>query len=267
MQADLTTPIDLGQSQDTYFTFLVRENTAPLMPSQLSSSNRTLALQFLNASGVNQFDFTLRGFQHQIAIQSQADISGQDVFAGGFASDTTYLVVGKLSGNGTAANTMQASLFASGAVVGNFTTPGFQWMLSAQGSAGYNPIITDIQFSNPSAANYTVSNVWIGSGAALIPLTLTSHGDFNQDGIVNSADYAVWRNTMGQSGSALAADGNGNWQVDAGDLTVWRAYFGQAVSVGGGGEFLGAPVPEPSSYGMFLLAAAVLIMRRAARSR
>ncbi len=31
MQADLATNIDLGQNQDTYVTFLVRENTAPLI--------------------------------------------------------------------------------------------------------------------------------------------------------------------------------------------------------------------------------------------
>ena len=38
----------------------------------------------------------------------------------GFGADTTYLFVGKIAGNGAGANTMQASLFASGASVGNF---------------------------------------------------------------------------------------------------------------------------------------------------
>ena len=63
MQADLTSNIDLGQNADTYFTFLVRENTSSLSASQLASSNRTLSLDFLNSSGGTEFDFVLRGLQ------------------------------------------------------------------------------------------------------------------------------------------------------------------------------------------------------------
>ena len=33
-------------------------------------------------------------------------------------------------------------------------------------------------------------------------------GDYNLDGIVDAADYVVWRKTLGQSGTDLAADGN-----------------------------------------------------------
>jgi hypothetical protein len=51
-------------------------------------------------------------------------------------------------------------------VVGNFSDPNFSWMLTALGSGGYNPSITDLQFTSRAEANYTVSNVWIGSGLA-----------------------------------------------------------------------------------------------------
>ena len=81
---------------------------------------------------------------------------------GGLTSNATYFVVGKLSGNGAGANRMQASLFPNGAFVTDFTLPGFQWMLTALGSASYNPLITDIQFVSLLEGNYTVSNVWIG---------------------------------------------------------------------------------------------------------
>jgi hypothetical protein len=256
MQADLAANIDLGQDEETYVTFLVRENTAPLLPSQLSSSNRTFTLEFLNSAGVNQFDFALRGVPGQIAIESQADASGQDVAAGGFASNTTYLFVGKISGNGSGANTMQASLFVNGATVANFTDPSFQWMLTAQSSSGFNPVITDLQFTSQSVANYTVSNVWIGTADTILPPTLTSQGDFNHDGVVDATDYVVWRKSMGQSGSALAADGNGNYLVDAGDLNSWRAHFGQSVSAGAGSG-VGMPnsVPEPAGFVLALVAA------------
>jgi hypothetical protein len=169
MQADITTNIDTSQNQDTYVKFLVRENTAPLTASQLASSNRTLSLDFLNSSGASQFDIAFRGLTHQFWIDSVADATGQDVSAAGFASDTLYMLIAKISGNGSGANTMYTSLFAVGDTIGNFTDAGFQWMLTAQGSASFNPTITGIQFTSNAGANYTVSNVWIGSAATMLP--------------------------------------------------------------------------------------------------
>jgi GH18 family chitinase len=269
MQADLSANIDLSQNQDTYVTFLVRENTSPLSPAQLASSNRTLSLDFLDSTGATQFDFALHGLQQQFAIDSVADAMGQDVSASGFAANSTYLFVGKISGNGAGANTIYASLFASGAVVANFTDPNFQWMLSALGSATYNPVITDLQFTSRAEANYTVSNVWIGNAATILPPTLTSQGDFNHDGVVDAIDYVVWRKTLGQSGANLAADGNGNYQVDAGDLGTWRAYMGQTVAgVGSGAVDSATAVPEPCCR--LLLVSAILIFvpyRSYARNR
>ena len=169
MQADLTTPIDLGQNQESYFTFVVRENTAALSASQLASSNRTLSLEFLDGSGVDQFDISFRGLQQEFSILSEADATGQDVATNGFGSNITYLVVGKIAGNGSGANKIFASLFPNGSSVGDFTNPAFAWMLMAQGSAGYNPLITDLQFTSASEASFTVSNIWIGTGASMIP--------------------------------------------------------------------------------------------------
>jgi hypothetical protein len=254
MQADLATSIDLGQNQDTYVTFLVRENTAGLSAAQLASSNRTLSLDFLDSAGASQFDFAFRGLQQQFAIDSVADVTGQDVSAGGFSANNTYLFVGKISGNGSGATTMYASLFASGAVVADFADPSFQWMLTAQGSPGFDPLITGLQFTSQSVANYSVSNIWIGTAAAILPPTLTSQGDFNHDGQVDASDYLVWRKTIDQSGATLSADGNGNYLIDSGDLYTWRAHFGLAVS--GIGTALGSAstVPEPG-YQVLLISA------------
>jgi hypothetical protein len=138
-----------------------------LSAAQLASSNRTLSLEFLNSTGAVQFDFALRGQQQQFAIDSIADATGQDVAGGGFTSNATYLLVGKISGNGSGANKLQASLFPTGSVVGNFSDPSFAWMLTAFGSGGYNPSITDLQFASRADGNFTVSNVWIGSASAL----------------------------------------------------------------------------------------------------
>ena len=37
------------------------------------------------------------------------------------------------------------------------------------------------------------------------------------------------RNTLGQTATRLAADGNNNGQIDYGDYIVWRGHFGQSV--------------------------------------
>ncbi len=57
-------------------------------------------------------------------------------------------------------------------------------------------------------------------------------GDYNANGIVDAADYVVWRNTLNQVGVGLAADGNGNYTIDSGDLAVWRLHFGQTAAPG-----------------------------------
>jgi hypothetical protein len=167
MRVDLASPVDLGQGPDVFFTFLVRENASLLSASQLASSNRTLSLEFLNSLGADQFDFTIRGLQQQLSIQSQADAAGEDVSTGGFGSNTAYLIVGKIAGNGLSASTMQASFFANGALVGDFTAPGFQWMLTAQGSPGFDPVITQMQFTSLFESNFTVSNVWFGTAGTI----------------------------------------------------------------------------------------------------
>ncbi|HEX2473433.1 MAG TPA: hypothetical protein VHK01_01730, partial [Lacipirellulaceae bacterium] len=90
----------------------------------------------------------------------------------------------------------------------------------------------------------------------------TLPGDYNQNGVVDAADYVVWRNTFGERGLGLAADGNGNNKIDAGDYDVWRAHFGSTA------DLLSTRVPEPSALLLLLTAAlaplAICRPRRAA---
>lgn len=55
-------------------------------------------------------------------------------------------------------------------------------------------------------------------------------GDYNADGVVDAADYTVWRATQGDTGSGLAADGSGNGVVDEADFIVWRSNYGSGVT-------------------------------------
>ena len=87
-------------------------------------------------------------------------------------------------------------------------------------------------------------------------------GDYNGDGMVDSADYALYRNNLGQDASVFAAgsrDPNATGNVNADDLAFWIANFGASQPAA-----LGA-VPEPGAA--ILLAAALsgcLIGRRRA---
>ncbi len=57
-------------------------------------------------------------------------------------------------------------------------------------------------------------------------------GDFNSDGVVNLADYTIWRNNLGApTEDPISNHGNGVDGVDAGDYQVWKDNFGNTYSL------------------------------------
>ncbi len=86
--------------------------------------------------------------------------------------------------------------------------------------------------------------------SAVAPLMLLE-GDYNSDGMVDAADFTVWRDSLGQSGSGLEADGNEDGVIGQDDYDVWRTNFGNIAGSGSGIEPRG--VPEPVSVVMVLL--------------
>lgn len=82
-------------------------------------------------------------------------------------------------------------------------------------------------------------------------------GDFNSDGIVDAADYTVWRDSNGTSVTAgTQADGNGDGVINAADYQVWVGNYGTdyALQFGGNSFSTATAVPEPSSFIMLISA-------------
>jgi autotransporter-associated beta strand protein len=76
----------------------------------------------------------------------------------------------------------------------------------------------------------TAGMLALDSGSITVPTIDNSvQGDYNHDHQVNAGDYAVWRDTFGQSGANLAADGNGDGTVNQLDYDVWNTNFGATM--------------------------------------
>ena len=79
-------------------------------------------------------------------------------------------------------------------------------------------------------------------------------GDYNNNGIVDAADYILWRNN-GPLMNEVVDPGI----VTAGDYTAWRARFG---NTSGSGSVAAGSVPEPASFVLFGLAVGLFGMCR-----
>ena len=82
-------------------------------------------------------------------------------------------------------------------------------------------------------------------------------GDFNNNGVVDAADYTRWRDTLG-SNNALPNDNGLSTPIGEAHYDLWKANFGNT----GSGS---AAVPEPATLTLVLLAALTGIVRTRCR--
>jgi len=94
------------------------------------------------------------------------------------------------------------------------------------------------------------------AGACIVP----GSGDYNGNGVVDAADYTLWRDTLG-SQLDLCADGNGDGTVDEADYVFWNDRFGNVI--GTGSE---AAVPEPTAGWLITTGLVGLFWRRDRRN-
>ena len=85
------------------------------------------------------------------------------------------------------------------------------------------------------------------------PFQNSSTSFYNQDAVVDAADYVVWRKGLG---NIYTQD----------DYNVWRFHFGQSAGNGSGAS-ANAAVPEPATSIALIVAAAGMSTRRRWRTR
>lgn len=124
-----------------------------------------------------------------------------------------------------------------------------------QDSTGPSTLFTQALFltsaSSPFVSAFDADNTFTLVTDNLISLT----GDYNGNGVVDAADYTVWRDTF-NSTTELAADGNNDGTVNDADYDVWTSHFGNNASVA-------VSVPEPSTLLLVLSMASMACLSNA----
>jgi hypothetical protein len=122
----------------------------------------------------------------------------------------------------------------------------FEIMTAAEGVAG--------KFATATLPALTGANWQLDYSTSALLLRAVLVGDYNHNGTVDAADYVVWRNSLNQSGPALAADGNRDGHITPLDFNVWKMHLGESTPGGAAGGQVAANAPEPGT----LLLATVL---------
>jgi hypothetical protein len=81
--------------------------------------------------------------------------------------------------------------------------------------------------------------------AGVVEYVTGKPGDFNNDDVVDAADYTTWRDNLGATDeTGINGNGDGANGVDAADYDLWKTNFGVP---GSGAVAVSGAVPEPTS--------------------
>jgi hypothetical protein len=137
-------------------------------------------------------------------------------------------------------------------------------------SGGYSiPVLADgmyeVMFSGGGYATWSASAI-VSSGLNvkldyLVSTVMGLTGDYNDDGVVNAADYVVWRNNEGTT-NTLANDPIGG-TIGEDQYNQWRDNFGNTPGVGA--VIPRSAVPEPTAAPMCLSVLSALALLRGGR--
>lgn len=120
--------------------------------------------------------------------------------------------------------------------------------------ANLNGLTVRFDAQNASSGQWRLDNVLV----ELLELGVETmlDGDYNDDGVVNIADYTVWRDNLGAPEGTLPNDPN-TGIIDADQYDTWKNNFGASSGSLAGGSLVGSfNVPEPAT--VIVLAASLV---------
>ncbi len=227
-------------------------------------------------------------------IPNEVDEPGFDNLAGTFSSGSKirFSILDSLrEWNGTDFETLAEETISMsfGSSLGPVTTPaqpglvtGFElptsrdgawhrhydFVLSAPASTGIYLLQLELSSSDdlvgatdPFFIVFNQNDTQLNHGAAIeyaeLQIDTGMPGDFNQDGMVDAADYTLWQDNWGLDIAALGGNASPGPVVSNADYTLWQQFF-QTLET----ENLGAhSVPEPNSL-LTALTGLLLLARR-----
>jgi autotransporter-associated beta strand protein len=116
-------------------------------------------------------------------------------------------------------------------------------------------------FSNIVLPELTAGLHWDTSNLlvnGVLAIVAGIEGDYNNDGMVNLADYTVWRDNLGAAAGTLPNDPH-NGVIGSEQYETWKANFGQSLDQLSTAST--TSVPEPSAFVLLLLTAMMLLRR------
>jgi hypothetical protein len=92
------------------------------------------------------------------------------------------------------------------------------------------------------------------------------NGDYNQNGVVDAADYTIWRNHLGTAFQLQNEGGISPGVVDDADYAFWKSRFGATSGSGAGsGSAVASAVPEPGTGAVLMIGTMVALITRRVR--
>jgi hypothetical protein len=187
-------------------------------------------------------------------------VAGQEVYSVNETSGQMSLLFTDTQGEPEPASSQPPNLV--GAVVG-FSGSESLFALDVEGSFADDLYTYDLAagFHRELLIPAPLPNVDAALGDLALLTQSVGSGDYNGNGVVDAADYIVWRDSLGST-TILNANGNDRGTsmgiIDLADYEHWRSRFGNvATAVGSGSTFL-ASVPEPSGFVLWLFAAVMV---------
>jgi hypothetical protein len=227
-------------------------------PNGGSVSNDNILLEFVDSAGNRRWGVGIEGTGDHpwLNANGSTSASGDAVTVG-----STYFMVAKIVSSASGSDQAFLKVFGDGYGTQVPVAEPTTWDASLTETTG--AILDRIRvridpgntFNTPGEVDdIRIATTWaevIGQAAPSL------NGDFNNDGKVDAADYVMWAKNNGTN-NALPNDNGLGTPIGSAHYDLWRANFGNPPGSGSG--LAAASVPEPMSWLLLGMAAAIVML-------